>query len=180
MQDKLTRGFFAGILGGLAANIWSLFSGAIGFTKLRFVDWSSIIIFAHTPPFTLGETAWAFFAQLLYTGILGILFVYLISKATTRNLLFKGWIFGEAIWFFTYALTTLFKVEGTIPIALTTAISDFISASLFGLVQARAIQMLPYRDDALSRMVAAPAMKFFKNKETKGDSKKNDDDSENK
>jgi len=178
MQDKLTRGFVAGIIGGIAANIWSFFSGAIGFTKLRFVDWASIIIYAHTPPFSFGETLWALLIQLGYTGGLGIIFIYLISKVTTRNLLFKGWLFAEAIWFLTYAITTLFKVDGAIPIALPTAISDFISSAVFGLVQAKALQMLPYNADALSRMVAVPAMKFYKNKPD--DQKDNDDDLENK
>jgi hypothetical protein len=51
----------------------------------------------------------------------------------------------------------MFRVEGIAPLPLRTAISDFISAASFGLVQAYALQKLT--EEAGVNRAMAPAMK---------------------
>lgn len=134
MEDTLTRGFVAGIIGGIPTNAYSLFAGAIGITNLRTVDLIGALLYAYSPPFGYGEIVLALVGHILISGILGICFAYFIPIVTSRNIFLKGWIFSITIWFLVYAGATLFQVPGTVPTSLNTTINDLVSASIFGLV----------------------------------------------
>ena len=163
MEDRLTRGFSAGVVGGLLMNLWAFFAGMMGFTTRRIVDWAAIMIYAHRPPFTSGELLFAFFGQLFFAGALGVVFAYLVPRVTSRHLLFRGWFFSVMTWFFIYGVTTLFKVEGTVPTPLNTAIANFIAATIYGLVLPVALQAFTAKTGvAERRMQMAPAMKPLK------------------
>ncbi|MHB8984936.1 MAG: hypothetical protein ACYC38_03265 [Eubacteriales bacterium] len=45
MQDRYVRGALAGCLGGVAMDVWSYISAALDVEKIRFVDWSGVMIF---------------------------------------------------------------------------------------------------------------------------------------
>jgi len=159
MADRLTRGFIAGISGGIAANAFNLFLGAAGLSTLRFIDWTGIVMYDHTPPFTLGETLFAFIGQLIFTGGLGVMFIFLIPSINSKNLLFKGWLWGVSIWFIIDGITTLFPVEGTSPTPLMTSVSNYMTASLYGLVLAPILARFEHRSQASFSLVPAPAAK---------------------
>lgn len=142
MEDKFTRGFAAGIIGGILTNAYSFFAGAIGITNFRTVDLIGALLYAYAPPFGYGEIILALVGHILISGILGIGFAYFIPIVTSRNFFFKGWLFSVTIWFIVYAGTTLFHLPGTVPTSLNTTITDFVSATLFGLVLAFALRKL--------------------------------------
>ncbi|WP_285716244.1 hypothetical protein [Pelosinus sp. IPA-1] len=172
LKDKFTRGFFSGVAGGLAANVVSLFFGFINFTTLRFADWTGIIIFGHTPPFSTGEILFSLTANIGFTGFLGIVFTYLIPLIKNTNLLFKGWVFSTFIWFFIYSVTALFKVEGTMPLPLNTAIANVATTSIYGLVLAATLGKEVVKnatESTRNNFRIVPAMKPIEN---------NDDDNE--
>jgi len=155
MDDRFTKGFFAGVFGGIAANTWSFFSGYIGFTSLRFVDWAAITIYGHIPPFSSGEILVALVSNIVFTGMLGVAFAYLVPQVTSENIFLKGWVFAMATWFVIYGISVLYKVPGVVPIPMWTVLSDMISASTFGLVQAYTLASLVNSRSFL----VAPAMK---------------------
>ena len=160
MEDRFTRGVVAGVIGGAAAAVFSFISGLMGFTTLRIADWLAIFIFAHTPPFSGGEMAYAALGQLVMAGSLGVGFAFWLPHVSGRNLLFKGWFFSVNVWFALYAVTALFSLQGTVPLPLKTAVSNFISASIFGLVQAYALRALaPQKSASFFGVAMAPAMK---------------------
>ena len=161
MDDRFTAGFIAGVFGGTAANAWGLFSGAIGFTSLRFVDWAGIMTFGHRPPFSSGEIFFALVTNIGLCGVLGIFFVFLITQITSKNLSLKGLIFAESAWFFFYSVSILFKVDGIAPLPLATCISDFIAAAIFGLVQAYVLQKLAVASSIRHTPAMVPALKQF-------------------
>lgn len=137
MSDRLTRGFIAGILAGIIMNIESYATFAPNLNTLRFVDWAGVIIFGHQPPFSVGELVFAQICQLFITGVSGIIFVYLIPCVTSKNLILKGWIFGVLMWLIIYiADIILLEMEGITELTLPGAISDFVGASIYGLVLA--------------------------------------------
>jgi hypothetical protein len=142
MDDRFTRGFVAGIIGEIPTNALSFLAGAIGMTNLRTVDLIGVIFYAYPPPFGYGEILFALLGHILLSGILGIGFAYLIPQVTCQNFLFKGWILSITTWFTVYAITTLFQLPGTVPTSLNTTITDFVSATLFGLVLAFALRKL--------------------------------------
>jgi len=174
LRDKFTRGFIAGMTGGLVANTASLLFGFLGLTTLRFADWTAIITLGKAPPFSTGEILFALAANIGFMGILGIVFIYLIPLIKSTNLLFKGWIFSTFIWFLIYSVTALFKVEGTMPLPLTTALANVVTTSIYGLVLAQVSEKEFVKNIASEQAgnvfrLIKPAMKPFK---------KNDDDSE--
>lgn len=160
LSDRFTRGFVAGVIGGTVAAVYSYVAGMMGFTTLRIADWIAIFIFAHTPPFGVGELVYATLGQLAMAGVLGAGFAFWLPHVSSRNMLLKGWLFSVAIWFALYAITALFSLQGTVPLPLKTAISNFVSATVFGLGQALALKALtPQASAAFFRASVVPAMK---------------------
>jgi hypothetical protein len=72
LEDSLHAGF-AGIIGGTVAAVYSYAAGVLGFTTLRIADWIGIFIYAHTPPFSVGELIYATLGQLAMAGVIGVL-----------------------------------------------------------------------------------------------------------
>lgn len=160
MEDRFTRGFVAGIIGGIVTNAWSIFAGAMGMTTLRTVDLMGLILYAYSPPFGLGEIAFALVGHLLVSAALGVGFAYFVPRVTSRNIFLKGWIFSVTIWFTIFALTTFFKVSGTVPTPLKTILTTFVSTTIFGLTLAIALRKLtPVVFGTSQQIQMVPAMK---------------------
>lgn len=162
MEDRFIRGFFAGILGGVITNAASFLEGATNLTTIRTADLISIIIYAHEPPFGLGEIVFALLGHIFVCGVLGAGFAYWVTKVTSRSLWLKGWFFSVAVYFSLYSLTTLFEVPGTVPTPLNTIISDAANTTIFGISLAFALQALTPQESKSSSLFStsmAPAMK---------------------
>ena len=137
-------GLLAGLTAGVAMNVVNLTLFYSGIGELRYLDWAAIVIYG-TKPVSLAEAVFAQFAQIIFVGILGVLFSYLIRAISSRNLLLRGWLFGAAVWFSLYGIAFLFNVQQTIPVRLDTALNDFVGASVFGLVLAAVLRRLAER-----------------------------------
>lgn len=146
MKDRLTRGFVAGVAAGIVMNIYSFVVYNLNLTTLPFVHWAGIVVFGHTAPFTPGELILALFAHLVFTGALGMIFIYLIPQVTSKNFIFKGWLFGILTWFIIYGIAHLFKLEGVIPTPLRTAATNFGGASVYGLALAFVVLYITEKD----------------------------------
>jgi hypothetical protein len=160
MNDRLIRGFIAGVVGGIAMNAWSFFAGAMNLTTLRIVDWMSAMLFAHTQPLTFMEIIVGLFVNLAFTGGLGVVFAYLVPPLTSQYLLFKGLVFSGMIWFIIFSIARLFQVPGTTPLSVMTVISGIVAAVFFGLALPLMLQALTARKSATSSSaMGIPAMK---------------------
>jgi len=135
-RDRLTRGFYGGLAAAVLQNAWSFLAYVLGLTTLRMADWSAIVILGRGGPFSTSEILLGLTGHLIWSGILGIVFVYLIPHVTHRHLTLKGLLFGWSVWFFIYSLTLLFKVGPTLNLPLKTPVSDFIGATIYGLALA--------------------------------------------
>jgi len=141
IKDRLTRGFVAGLVGGVAMNVVSLASYYLNLGELRYLDWAGIMMYGFRPHNFL-SAAFAQVIQILQVGILGAVFAYLLPLTTSRNYLLKGWLYGTALWFGFNGLTLLFKLGPKIPVHLATAAVDFVGASVYGLVLAHTLHWL--------------------------------------
>jgi len=150
LNDRMTRGFVSGFLGGVAMLIPDLFLYQVGINKTRYLDWASAVMYGHQPN-TTTEALWAGVGHLFFAGLLGMIFVYLISKLwTSTNYLFKGWFYGVFIWFALNAFAISFRLSGLTTISLGSTISNFLGASVYGLVLA-AVSTWIYERDRLTR-----------------------------
>lgn len=132
LDDRLTRGFLAGLLAGLPSLAWGMFSRHIlQFTTLLYTDFASFLIYGKK-----GNTSMEMlFSQLvvfLFWGLGGIVFAYLVCYVTSKNLMLKGFLWGGIVWFISYVITVLFKVPGLETIPLKTAASQLIGGLIWG------------------------------------------------
>lgn len=51
MEDRVYRGFVAGVVGGVVSSALSHLSYFLQLTTLRLSDWAAILIFGYVPPF---------------------------------------------------------------------------------------------------------------------------------
>ena len=142
-------GLIAGFSGGLAAtavNLVLILLFNVG--NLRFIDFAGVFIFGY-PPETLGENLLSFFAFLVFSTTLGVLFTYLSAIPPGPYLLLKAVHFGMGVWFFSYALTLLFKIPELARISLASALTNLVAAAAYGLVLGLVLRFL-------TRKTAAP------------------------
>jgi hypothetical protein len=133
ISDRFTRGWLAGTCGGFLGGIFSFLPHYLGLSTLRLSDWSAILIFGHVPPFNLEDQIYALIVLAGTTGVVGIIFTYLLPLLSEENIYFKGWIIFLLPWWIIYLLTALAKTEGTLNLSLKTTLSDGISTSITGL-----------------------------------------------
>ncbi len=142
MKDKLTNGFIQGLIAGIVSSIADLIMvNWLKFGDIRFLDYAGTHIYGFKPE-TFGEQIFAQLVQFIFTGLLGIIFVYLIDKVKQRNILFKGLIYGITVWFLIFNITILFKLEPLDQISFVCALENFIASLIFGAVIAIAYAVL--------------------------------------
>jgi hypothetical protein len=134
INDKFTRGWVAGTLGGLIGGILGFLSYTFGISQMRFSDWSAVLVFGRAQPFSLAEQAYALIVTAGSTGVIGIIFAFLIPVINKENIYFKGWIIFLIPWWMLYLVTALAKIEGVLNLSVMTALSDGIVTSIVGLV----------------------------------------------
>ncbi|HBG16921.1 MAG TPA: hypothetical protein DDW93_09095 [Firmicutes bacterium] len=142
MKDKYTSGLLAGLAGGIAAtpvNLLLIYLFKIG--SLRFVDFAGTFVFGHFPR-GFWEFVVTYLVYLGFSATLGVVFTYLTSFAPNPRFLIKGIHFGAGIWFFSYAITLLFKIPRLKTVSLGSAVTNFLASMTYGLVVALTLQWL--------------------------------------
>jgi len=142
MEDRLFRGFVAGVIGGVVSTTLSHFSYFWGIATLRLSDWAALLIFGHVPPFSFGEHLFSVFIHIGWCGAVGSVFAYFLVWVTSRMLLFKAWMLGTTPYFVVYLLTALFQTPGTVPLPLNTALSNYITSTIFSIVMGYSFKVL--------------------------------------
>lgn len=160
-MDKFSVGLTSGVISGIGLNLFSFASEKAGISKLPIASWTAIIIYGRTPPFSSGEIWFAALGNVFFAGFLGVVFSFLVPVITKERLYLKGWFFSIIIWFSIYAVTALFKVDGTLPLELNTVISNAVVSSIFGLLLAYFVNLLSGNAEAAFSHKAKlrPAMK---------------------
>ncbi len=130
------RGFLAGVLAGLIGIVISAFLILINWQpEVDFYDFAGIFAVGRIPV-TWGERAMGFFVDLIVSGILGILFAFVLVVVGCRYLLFKGWFFATAVWYMLYPLVLMILTDKVPYLSPLTSLSNAILAGLFGLLMA--------------------------------------------
>lgn len=125
-KDIFSRGFYAGLVAGFIMVTGGLLLNFLPFPHLRIVDWMAIMLFAHAPSFTVLETGIAVLANTFFGGILGIGFAFMINLIKSERIYLKGWVYSLTVWISIYVVTTIYKVVGTVPTSVETAIANVI------------------------------------------------------
>jgi len=144
IRDRYTNGFVAGVIAGTVMSLLNILSFKLNFAQIRYIDFGAIITLGSQPN-TFLEDIIGFSAHIAFTGLLGILFAYIIPIITSKHYLFKGVSFGIFVWFLTYTIPLLFKVPHLSKISASTALSNVITASVYGLILAYTLETIDKR-----------------------------------
>ncbi len=144
-MDIFFRGFTAGIVGGVAMNVWSVFVYyVIKISKMRFLDWAAVFLYGHLP-LTFPEVIYAMLVQIGFVGSLGVIMAYFIKATSPQAYLLKGVIFGLGIGFVIYAIPTLFQVPGLVVIPFPTVLANHVGGIIWGFTTAYVLEYLDKR-----------------------------------
>lgn len=147
LNDRFTRGLLAGIIAGILTKVYDLTAYYLHFSTLRWFDVAGTLIYDRKP-FSFWEAFFATLGTWFFHTFLGVIFVYLIKKPLlSNNLILKGWFYGVAWWFIIFAVIILFKVPDISLVPLKTSLSNFVGASIWGLLLASALQWLDRKNN---------------------------------
>src|SRR5690242_5548624 len=78
-------------------------------TKLRFIDWASIIMTGDLPN-DFNSIIYSLFVQILWSGALGIGLAFLIPLITSKGYFIKATIYSFMLGFFFRGIVVLYRV----------------------------------------------------------------------
>lgn len=133
-QDRLLRGFVAGLLAGVVMMFFDQGSVLIGISHLSYAEWASVFTFGHLPGRIL-EHVIGQAGHLIFCGFVGLIFFWLIPVESHLSL--KGILWGLFIWMSSYWISILFKIDPLYPRTLGTVATDFITACIYGWMLAK-------------------------------------------
>lgn len=144
-MDRFFRGLIAGIIGGILMNLWTLVAlFVLNWEIIRFVDWAAIILFGDLPRSHL-QGLFALWMQLLWSGLLGVGFAFLIPHVTSQGYLIKAAFYGVIVGFFSYAMPTLLQMPILARHSFATVFSNHVGGLIWGLVMAYTLGWLDRR-----------------------------------
>jgi len=142
ITDRFTRGLLAGTIAGVITKAYDLLAYYFHFSTFRWLDVAGIIIYGRKPSH-IAEAIFATMSTWFFHALLGVIFVYIVQRlVSSDNLFLKGWFYSVTCWFLIYALIILFKVPEFSVIPLKTSVSNFIGASIWGLVLVAALHRM--------------------------------------
>lgn len=132
LRDTFTKGFLAGLIGGVTTTIVGLLFNFLKLSTLFFADFSAILIYGHRPKGLLK----LLFAMLVHWGFEsagGVVFIFLLKAISTKNLFLKGCFSASASGFSPMSLPHFLKLRGLVEISLKNAFTNFLISSIYGL-----------------------------------------------
>lgn len=108
---------------------------------IRFIDYAAIFIFGNKPVFWF-DTVFALLVHVIFTGLLGVVFGYIMPLISSKNYLLKGGCYGVAVWFIFYSIGFLHRLPLFVKTSWQTAISDVVTSIAYGLVLAVTLRRL--------------------------------------
>lgn len=133
MRDRFTLGYLSGVVAGGVAYVVNYLLVMLHFGALLFSDFASIMIFGYNKG-GLAQHFFGFLGYLVFSGLLGVLYAYILPAISTKGHVFKGIVFGVTVWFGSYAITLLYKVPYISKISFYSALNNFASALVYGVM----------------------------------------------
>lgn len=110
-MDRTFRGLTAGIIAGIAMNIWNV-------VDYYFLHMTHILLLDYVAVLTSGNRSMSVFqaiidliVQIIWDGYLGIVFSHLITKITSQGIIIKSVLYGTLCWFFFRVVVVLFRID---------------------------------------------------------------------
>ncbi|EEG79074.1 hypothetical protein [Dethiobacter alkaliphilus] len=137
MKDRFSNGFLAGFLAGIVPVVINFSGRALDLTTIVWSDFIALFIFGSMTTEGAAELVFAVSVLTVFLGVLGGIFArYILPSLNSQRHLFKGLLFGTTSWILFFSIPYLFQLPDLDEVALKSAMTNFISASLWGLTMA--------------------------------------------
>lgn len=133
--DRTFKGLIAGMIGTIPMNTINLILYSLKLTKLRFIDWASLIMTGSLPN-DLNSIIYSLFIQILWSGALGIGLAFLYPMITSKGYFIKATLYSFALGFLFRGIVVLFQVPDLYKVTTLTSEMNFISVVSWGLTAA--------------------------------------------
>jgi len=142
-MDRTFRGFIAGISAGLIVSIIHLPAYYwFHIIKIRFLDWAAILFMRGLPQNT-AETIFAWVQQLIWDGIMGIIFALILPQISSKYYSIKGAIYGVFLSFIFCSIAIMFRLPYLAEkVPLVTVLFNELCVILWGIILAVILKKL--------------------------------------
>lgn len=145
LNDRFARSLVAGLISSIVLFSLNMFSYyVIHFSKRRFINWASILIFGRKTT-NIAEEIISSISQIGFATGLIILVSNFAIKERSKNYIWKGLLVGLASWFIISALSYMIGIEKILSIDANSAVSFMISSSIWGILSAWILHVLDSR-----------------------------------
>lgn len=109
-MDRTFRGLVAGLIAGVAMNIWNLTEVyLLRISNVRFADWVAVLT-SGVKSQSVFQVITDIIIQIVWDGFLGIIFAHLLVKITSRGIIIKSVLYAIILWFFFRAVAILYRI----------------------------------------------------------------------
>lgn len=146
-MDKYKVAFISGVLSGVIMDITdliiSLVLKAMKITHYLYADYMVAALLQGERAENTFELISGQFFHLIFTGAIGCIYIFALTFIKEKNSYFKGWLIGGiAIWFVAFMIGVLYEIKIFVKAEMPTVLSDFSTASLYGLFLAHFYKLL--------------------------------------
>lgn len=149
-MDKYQIAFISGTLAGILLDALDAASlviqRAFGLRHILYLDYLAAMLLHGQPAQGVFEVVCAQFFHLMFTGAIGCVYIALLTLLKDKNSVFKGWLIaGVGIWFSAFMTGVLYRISLFVQAEMNSVLSDFITASIFGIALALIYEHLTRR-----------------------------------
>ncbi|MBU7005227.1 hypothetical protein [Phosphitispora fastidiosa] len=144
IKDRLINGAIAGAAGAVVQNLYAAAARLFGYTGPGYITYGKIVLAIEDNGGLLSNSL-GLVSHLVWDIIVGILFAYIISSTTSRYYIWKGMLYGAAVWYLIKAGATIFKIPIIMGFYPETVVFFFIGALIYGLVVSYSLKVLDTR-----------------------------------
>jgi hypothetical protein len=134
-MDRTFRGLVAGMIAGIAMNIWNLTDYYfVHFTNLRLTDWVAVLAGGEKSKY-FSETVINLVVQIIWDGFLGVIFAHLLTKITSQGVIIKSVLYATLLWFIFRTFAVIFRLTPLVAgQTFPGRLSNLLGTVLWGLI----------------------------------------------
>jgi len=139
MKDRVLAGFISGILAAVGADILNWVFYYLNFADRQFLDWAAVIFLGHLATNVL-EVVIMQIAQIVWDGLMGIIFIMIIPTIKSHGIVLKGIIYAISLLFIFRATSVLFDLPYLKSLTMGTFLSNALCSIVWGVLIALIIK----------------------------------------
>ena len=142
LEEKISIGVTAGIIAGIIKDIPdAFFHYGLKMTQITFWDYSGIIALGHYPVGLL-EHICAIFFEIIFSIVVGLIFVYITTRWAVKKYLYFGAFYGAIIWFAIRGAVMGMGIQLLMDGDIKTAMINSMDSIIYGVILGFVIQYL--------------------------------------